>query len=85
VHTLDCPHVTRRTNPTATGHVVGRSYMSTDAGVAYVVERVATLWDLAADGAVAIRWANGHRAITNRPRGADPELCPRCHAAPALT
>jgi hypothetical protein len=55
--------------------------MSTDAGVAYVVERVATLWDLAADGAVAIRWANGHQAVTNRPRGADPELCPSCDAA----
>ena len=61
-----------------TGHVVGRSYLSREFGQLYTVERVTTLWECAPDGAVLVRWENGNRTTSTKPRALDPEVCTGC-------
>jgi hypothetical protein len=65
-------------SPTSTGHIVGRTYLSRESGQLYVVQGVATLWELEPGGAVAVRWENGNTTVRDRPRGSDPEVCRRC-------
>jgi hypothetical protein len=60
---------------TATGHVVGETYLSLMHGQRYTVEAVATLWILAPNGAVRIRWANGNSTLSEMARGNDPIFC----------
>lgn len=80
-----CTHIDSVTRPrAATGHVVGTSYLSAEAGQVYTVEATATLWELAPDEAVAVVWANGNRTVSDSPRGADPVVCARCASGASL-
>jgi hypothetical protein len=63
---------------TATGHVVGRTYLSRLEGQPYTVEAAATLWECAPAGAVRVRWENGNSTLRTEPRGADLEQCGSC-------
>ena len=56
---------------TATGHVIGWTYESQEHGMTYEVLGRATVWDLARDAAVRVRWANGNETVTMQPLGAD--------------
>jgi hypothetical protein len=62
----------------STGHVVGRTYLSREFGQLYTIERVTTLWECAPGGAVLVRWENGNRTTSTRPRALDPEVCTDC-------
>ena len=77
-----CTHVDAVTRPlAATGHVVGRTYVSADAGQVYTVEATATLWELAPGEAVVVLWSNGNRTVSDSPKGADVAICGRCRSA----
>lgn len=80
-----CTHVVSVTRSmAATGHAVGTSYVSAEAGQVYTVEATATLWELAPDEAVVVVWSNGNRSVTDNPRGADLEVCSRCQSSSSL-
>lgn len=49
---------------TATGHVIGWTYESREHGMTYDVLGRATIWDLAPEAAVRVRWANGNETVT---------------------
>jgi hypothetical protein len=61
---------------TATGHVIGWTYESQEHGMTYEVLGRATIWDLAPDAAVRVRWANGNETVTTEPLGADQVVAP---------
>ena len=60
----------------ATGHTIGATYVSECHGLAYTVEAVTTLWEMAPAGAVVVLWQNGNRTITDAPVGNDRLLEP---------
>jgi hypothetical protein len=55
----------------ATGHVIGWTYYSPEHRMTYEVLDRATLWDLAPDAAVRVRWANGNEMVLTRPAAVD--------------
>jgi len=63
--------VARPGRTTATGHVVGARYFSASERTRYEVLGPATIWELAPDGAVRLRWANGNITTTSAPVGRD--------------
>ena len=61
---------------TATGHVIGWQYYSDEHEMAYEVVGRATVWDLAPEKAVRLRWANGNETVSTDPPGPDRVLAP---------
>lgn len=66
---------------TATDHVVGGLYFSSDHGMHYRVQSSATIWDLAPGHAVAVEWENGNQMVTSRERGRDKRCRPASEGA----
>jgi hypothetical protein len=59
----------------ATGHVVGAYYFSSHYRMTYLVIGLVTLWDLAPNEAVRLRWSNGNVTVSTMPVGSD-EIIP---------